>query len=1212
MSHDQCPTTTHGEKKKPGKSELAATPRSLTRMSGMPVWRSADEVADRPAFRDFLEREFPAGASELSRAEWNDSNGSGDSRRHFLKIMGASFALAGAATIPGCRRPDHKILPFNKHPAEEVIPGESMFFATSFARPDGGAEGLLVESIDGRPTKIEGNPLHSISNGKCSSWALASILGLYDPDRLKFPIYKNPVRGQVEATWDDFKLWQSKEFAKFAATKGRGLALVIGKASSPVRAEMVKAFKGHFPEARVVWYSAADCMAAIDGSASAFGMPMRELVNFNKDTSVVVSLDRDFLHKEEGELSNARGFGATRRVLEKNDAMSRLYVTESTLSLTGGQADHRLRLAPSQIAVFAVELAKNVLSKLGAAAASAVAGVASGSLDAAASKWLEECAKDLLDPANRGKSLILAGNSQPAAVHALVHAMNQALGNVGNSVSYLPLNDWESFDSAKGLASLTQAIDSKEVNTVVVVDANPVFDAPADVDFAKSYAGVTSVCLTVGQSETAAASTWMLNGAHYLESWGDTRAIDGTIAPVQPLIAPLYAPALSEIEFLAMLVGMEAEGVKGKPADGYELLQRLWSRALKVEGEAFDKLFKRALHDGVVAGTTAKGQKPAVAFAAVAKAASALKLEDAPTADSPEFVFRLGNLHDGRFANLAWLHELPEVGTRTVWDNPALMSPATAKALGLSPLDYSDREPSIIYTEGTYPTARIGEFTLGGRKVQAAVWICPGMPDNTVAFTLGYGREVSGKVADGVGFNVNPIRVSSGMWYAGRGSRPLVVAGKDYMISSTQNHWTMEGRTAIVRSIDLPRWRKFADHVGHGGETFYGKQADLKVGELLGDLSHTPPNVSIYDNPYNASPADAVAGSVFSKGQQWGMTIDQSMCTGCGACTIACQAENNIPVVGKKETAKGREMTWIRVDRYFAGDDFNNPETMHHQPVACVHCENAPCETVCPVNATVHGPEGINYMVYNRCIGTRYCANNCPYKVRRYNFFEYGKHTFNGDYVGKDLLEKVMPERGGVNGSNVHNKINVNLIPPRLREKLAEIERMGKNPNVSVRMRGVMEKCSYCVQRINAARIECKLADIRDSAGNHTVPEGFFQAACQQACPSDAIVFGDILQKDSKVAKMRDNARSYMLLGYINTRPRTSHMVRVMNPNPALVSAERKAEWDVAPGSHGGGHGSEHEGHDHAAEHSFHIDNRRRAGDKGYALSLNVLTGGNS
>jgi Fe-S-cluster-containing dehydrogenase component len=489
-----------------------------------------------------------------------------------------------------------------------------------------------------------------------------------------------------------------------------------------------------------------------------------------------------------------------------------------------------------------------------------------------------------------------------------------------------------------------------------------------------------------------------------------------------------------------------------------------------------------------------------------------------------------------------------------------------------------------------------------------------------------------------VGVNFYPIR-SGGAASAG-GAKVSRVAGA-YMIASTQNHWSMEGRTAIVRAVDLPRWRKFGDDIQKMTDTFYGTQKELKFGEQLGELSHTPANISIYKNPFNRSPADPDPAATtpgkpegpafqrnqppaYAERQQWAMTIDQTLCTGCGTCTIACQSENNIPVVGKKETAKGREMTWMRVDRYFTGD-FDNPSAMLHQPVCCVHCENAPCETVCPVNATVHGPEGINYMTYNRCIGTRYCANNCPYKVRRYNFFEYGKLSFNGEYMGKETLDKlggVIPGQGvGPNGSSATNKININFIPPRLREKIAEIERMQKNPDVTVRMRGVMEKCSLCIQRINAARIEVKLHDMQH------VPDGFFQTACQQACPSDAIVFGDMLDLEtqyddagspfakggkrtgSRVASTRRHGRSYELLGYLNTRPRVTHMVRVMNPNPALCSAERKAEWDHSPIHHGGGHGDGHDDHGHGdTPHAFH-DRTKKHDDAGYALSLRVLAG---
>jgi molybdopterin-containing oxidoreductase family iron-sulfur binding subunit len=495
-----------------------------------------------------------------------------------------------------------------------------------------------------------------------------------------------------------------------------------------------------------------------------------------------------------------------------------------------------------------------------------------------------------------------------------------------------------------------------------------------------------------------------------------------------------------------------------------------------------------------------------------------------------------------------------------------------------------------------FPEARKARIKIGEKTVEVPVWILPGMADHTVLLTVGYGRTAAGHVGDGVGVDVYPVKPAGRRWARGV---EVSATSNWYPISSTQSHWSLEGRTALVRAVDLPAWKAHGDEVGEAKHEIYKTAQPINFAERLGEMSHMPPNVSVYENPFNKSKADPAPDAVYAKGPQWGMTIDLSTCTGCGACTIACQAENNIPVVGKKEVQKGREMAWIRVDRYFTGEDFTNPDSMLHQPVPCQHCENAPCETVCPVNATVHGPEGINYMTYNRCIGTRYCANNCPYKVRRFNFFEYGKLKFNGDYYGKSLVEKVAPERGGVNGSNKYNKININLIPPRLRQKLEEIERMQKNPDVTVRMRGVMEKCSYCIQRINAAKIECKLNDLKG------IPDGFFQSACQQACPSGAIVFGDILDPQSAVHATRNHGRSYMLLGYLDTRPRTSYLVQVRNPNPRL----RKPVTD--PFHHGGGHhGGEGEGHDEAAGkeagHAFYEPRKRRE-DGGYAVSLRVL-----
>ena len=1204
MNIDQCPSTIKGENRKPSKAELAGTARTLgdERGSfGSRTWRSIDELADTPEFRDFLQREFPAGASELDRAP------EGESRRDFLKIMGASVALAGAATIPGCRQPDHKILTYSKDVPEEVIPGRPLYYATSMPLPGGGAEGLLVETHEGRPTKIEGNPLHPVNRGKSSVWAQASVLGLYDPDRLVNPIFKNPTRGRLQATWDDFRTWAAEHFAKYDENKGEGLAFIVDKKTSPTRDAVKARLLQRWPKATWVSYDPVEAPAIAAGSAAAFGEPMRELLSLDK-AKVIVSLDRDFVDARSGEpggLVQARGFAATRLADAPTSEMSRLYVIESGFSNSGASADHRVRLAPSRISVFAAMLAQQVLSRKAQPGSKVLVDAVNEMKPAAGSDFdaalVDAVAQDLMDNAHKGAAVVVAGASQPAWVHALAHAMNAALGSAGTCISYLPMGEEEARSGVEQLKAIAPKLSAGEVSTLVTIGANPVYDAPHSLfgaeGFGAAYAKVgATVFLGVEASETAAASTWSLNGTHFLECWGDCEAIDGTVSPIQPMIAPLYDGAMSEIELLTLL--MSDDRVNAKP-DGHEIVRSVFQARLGADG--FEKAWRRALQDGVVPGSTRTGDRAEINYAGltklVASAAESVATAAAPSAQSIEAVFSVSHVGDGRFANYAWLQELPEPGTRTVWDNPALMSPSTAAELGLA-----EDVDGKFYTE-KFPAGRMASFTVGGKTVELPVWLLPGMADNTVIFTVGYGRRVAGRVAEGVGFDVYPLLPAGE-----RTARAVKVerANGSYPISSTQNHWSMQDRTSIVRAADKPAWAK------HGGEEIesrheiYGTTQKLNFAERLGELSHTPPNIGAYDNPLSRSKGDANPANVgpdgkppaFAVGPQWGMTIDLSTCTGCGTCTIACQAENNIPVVGKKEVQKGREMSWIRVDRYFTGHDMNNPDEMLHQPVACVHCENAPCETVCPVNATVHGPEGINYMTYNRCMGTRYCANNCPYKVRRFNFFEYGKLKFNGDYYGKSLVEKVAPERGGVNGSNDFNKININLIPPRLREKLDQIERMQKNPDVTVRMRGVMEKCSYCIQRINAARVESKLHNLPG------IPDGFFQAACQQACPSNSIIFGDILDKNSAVAKSRASGRSYGLLGYLNTRPRTSYLLKVRNPNPRLVSDERRHSWED-PFHHG------HDSHDHSQDegggHAFRFEKRRRAEDKGYALSLNVL-----
>ncbi len=1222
---DECPTS--HEKDLPAKASLAATPRTLRAVSGQGHtgggWRSLEEQADDPAFRDWVEREFPSGASEMLEG----------SRRDFLKLMGASVALAGAATIPGCRRPEHEIMPYSKESPEDVIPGKALYYATSMPLPCGGAEGLLVETHEGRPTKIEGNPLHPVNQGKSSLWAQAGVLELYDPDRLKFPIVRMPNIGEKAATLDDFGAWAGEHFAKFDASKGEGLAVVVNKFAGPTRDAQLKAIKARWPMAQVVRTSAVETRGGLDGTAAAFGKPMRERLNLAK-AKVVLSLSRDILSTtgEPMGMVQAREFAATRRVLKASDEMSRLYVVEPAYTLTGGQADHRLTMAASQIARVAAAVAVGVLAKVGGEAAGAlrgeVASLAGDGLENTTKAFVEAAVEDLLAAGASG--LVIAGPDQPASVHALAHAINAALGAIGTTISYDAVAPEHAADGRAELAGVIKGMNAGAVRTVVCIGTNPAYDTPG---FAEAMSKATVITWSVGDSETAATSTWTLNGAHWLESWGDTQAADGTIAPVQPMIAPLYEPALSEIEFIATLAKIGRDGGKTLPkVSGYDLVRESWQGTIGQAG--FDKAWKRSLFDGVLANSAKlAAAAPAIDFAGVAASLKAAARSTMPTTQGLEVVFTTNHMHDGRFANCSWLQELPNVATRVCWDNPALVSPKTAEALGLAPagLVGTDFESaSAVYTSPKYPNGRVVTLNVSGRSLEVALWIAPGVADNTVILTLGYGRTHAGLVGNGVGFNTFGLFDGSPVLGGGM----MRDTGRDYMIASTQTHWSIEGRTSLVRTIDLPAWKKYGDDPPKQFvDRLYGFKTELNLGERIGhsELTHTPPNISIYENPYNKSRSEASAGSAYSSRPQWAMSIDLATCTGCGTCTVACQAENNIPVVGKKEVAKGREMTWIRVDRYFTGHDANNPEAILHQPIACVHCENAPCEVVCPVNATIHGTEGLNYMTYNRCIGTRYCANNCPYKVRRFNFFDYGVKKFKGDYLGEDIL----PQAG---------ERNVNLVPPRLREKLNEIEKMQKNPDVTVRSRGVMERCSMCIQRINAAKIECKINDVADAPA---VPEGFFQTACQQACPSHAITFGDLLDEKgldghgSQARQMRNNNRTYALLGYLNTRPRTTHMVQVRNPNVKLLEklgqTERLALISDPFGHHGEGHGDHgHGDHGHDAGHApepaakghsmnhrsstpwgspedpsrsaFLRDQGKRAVDRGYALSLKVLS----
>jgi len=975
-----------------------------------------EELAEDPAFVQFLKSEFPTPAPESV------------DRRTFLKLMGASLALAGLSSA--CtRQPTERIFPYTRAP-EEIIPGVPLFYATAMTL-GGFAYGVLVESHMGRPTKIEGNPQHPASLGATDVFTQASILTLYDPDRSQVVLYRGGIH-----TWAAFWGAVAAERERWQATRGAGVRLLTETVTSPTLADQVRQLLALFPEARWHQYEPVSRDHQKAGARLAFGRVVETRYRL-REARVVLSLEADFLAWGPDHLRHAREFIARRRAETEPSEWNRLYVFESTPSLTGAMADHRFPVRASQIELIARALARRL-------------GLEVPEPDWAAlgvePRLVEALARDL--ERHRGESVILVGETQPPVVHALGHALNHLLGNVGRTIIYTEPVEAEPVEQRASLRELAEDMDAGRVDALIILGANPVYTAPADLQFAERMNRVRwRAHVGLYADETAALCHWHLPESHFLEAWGDGRAPDGTVTIMQPLIAPLYETR-SAHEVLAALLG-QAE----RP--GYEIVREYWRRqfeAGRITGFAdFETFWRTVLHDGVVPETYLPPVSVSVQWDAI-KAEVAKRPARAP--DGVEIVFRPDPaVWDGRFANNGWLQELPKPLTKLTWDNAALIAPALAERLGV-------RNGDVI------------ELRVHDRRVLAPVWILPGQAVETVTVHLGYGRWRAGRVGSHVGFDAYRLRASSAPWF--EVGVEIRRTDRRHELVSTQDHHSMEGRH-LVRVATLEEYRanpRFAQELGHD----------------------PPPDLTLYpEHRYD--------------GYSWGMVIDLNACIGCNACVIACQAENNIPVVGKREVKIGREMQWIRIDRYFEGRDLEHPE-IYHQPVLCMHCDHAPCETVCPTGATVHSHEGLNQMTYNRCVGTRYCSNNCPYKVRRFNFRLYA------DWATETL-------------------------------------KMQRNPDVTVRSRGVMEKCTYCVQRINAARIEAKKHE-------RAIRDGEILTACQQACPTEAIVFGNLNDPESRVARWKAHVLNYGILTELNTRPRTTYLARLRNPNPDVVAILRE------------------------------------------------------
>ncbi len=1033
-----------------------------------PTWRSwgARKAAPSPEF-----------AAPVTEAD------AGTSRRSFLKVMGASAALAG---MSGCRRPVETILPYARKP-EDVIPGVPDYYATAMTL-GGVGHALLVQSHEGRPTKVEGVPEHPVSAGATDIFAQASVLQLYDPDRSRF-VWGAGSDGPARADWGSFVA----EAARLRLQGGARVAVLAEPSASPTLDAARARFEAATPGARWITLGANLDDAQALGTQSALGQPARPLFRF-ADADVIVSFDADFLSAEDpNSVWNNRQYAAGRRV-DVRGTMSRTYVIESTMTMTGGMADHRKAVKAGAVPFVAAAVAEALGVSTGVRA----------TLDESLAPFVAAIAEDVR--AAGGRAAFVAGATQPAEVHALAAALNGQFG--GGVVEYLATGQGTVEPVGPQLAQLVRDMAAGEVDMLLMLGTNPVYTLPAALGFEAALARVpVSVHHGLYRDETGQRATWHIPAQHYLESWGDARAYDGTLTIVQPLIAPLFEDAHSALEVVNTIT-------TGRNNAGYDLLRQRLRGALPGD---FETGWRTAVHDGFVADT---------AFASLGAGGGSADLSSLtpPVDDAIELVTRLSpTLYDGAFSNVSWMQEAPHPVTKVTWDPVALVSPRTADRLGVDELSRfadgeDDRFEGTELDAGKHYAKVVRLTTAGGTQVELPVWVQPGHPDDSITAFMGYGRDLAsdraleergliarifdkdvnhyraGPIATFVGAELSEGAVSARVERCRELSGAVVPAvevdtvADDYLIASTQDHGSMEGR-AIVRMASLAEYREhpeFAKIADHYVEDTPWEDFDPLWGE---------------QNSASDQILDREPDLLYAE-NQWGMTIDLNACTGCNACVVACQSENNVPVVGKDQVARGREMHWLRLDRYYVGTDASDPG-MVSQPMMCVHCENAPCEQVCPVNATVHSPDGINAMVYNRCIGTRYCANNCPYKVRRYNFYNWTK----------ELPEEVQ---------------------------------MQSNPYVTVRYRGVMEKCTFCVQRVRQVQQQAHIND-------EPLADGAVVTACQQACPAEAITFGDLRNPTSAVSRSKESPRNYAVLAELAVKPRLTYLARLRNPHPTLV-----------------------------------------------------------
>ncbi len=1072
-------------------------PQVNDKSTGSVYWRSLEEYSADPKVSELLKEEF---------AGYDPDDVLSVSRRRFMQLMAASMSLAGL-TLAGCRRwPEEKLVPFAARP-EGRTPGVPTLYASMIER-GGIANGVLVSSFDGRPIKVEGNPLHPGSLGAADAFTQASVLQMYDPYRLR-QITKGKDDGDgTKPTWADFKDFSDELIGKIKKKPG-SFAVLSETSSSPSLARMKDGLLAAFPGVKWYEYEPINRDNEIEGGKLAFGKPVRPQYHLDK-AEVIVCFDSDLLGSHPNQVRHAHDWAQGRKSADEGK-MSRLYAVESTMSITGGVADHRLPTRSANVGELVVALAQLLKLRSG-----------QSNLNGS-SAFIEAMVNDLAS--HRGKSLVVAGANQPPQVHALCWAINDALGNIGHTVEVT-----EELSNLGGttkgcfpdIAELDNGIKTNRIKHLLVLGGNPAYDAPADLGFVSKFQRLeTTIHLTEYRNETSRLCDWQLPRANYLECWSDGRAWDGTLSIQQPLILPIArkgSESKSPAELIATMLGEDA-------ADGYTIVRQTLAQYLPTVG--FEGAWRKALHEGRVEGSALKALND--------RPQPVTNLDGPPLAEPGGFELTFQpdpGVYDGRFADNGWLQELPGPLTKMTWDNAALINIADAEKLGV-------KQGDVI------------TITVDGKTLEIAAYLMPGQAAGSVALALGYARTASGPVGLGVGFNTYALRTSQRPGIA-RGAT-LTKTGRHYDLALTQNHH-------LIDDIGAELTRDRVGAKSHSGMII--KEASFEAYQKNPDFvkkgSHGDVNLQLWDPPYGTEPKREGGPEAFNHPHAWGMTIDMSSCIGCNACVVACQAENNIPVVGKEQVLRSREMQWLRIDRYFKTSDDDKhaerPEVVH-QPMMCQQCENAPCEQVCPVAATVHDAEGLNVMVYNRCIGTRYCSNNCPYKVRRFNYFDF--HSKN-------------PRGTGIPGIQAKPWLPMDPLkafPDQQQENsIDKIKRMVFNPDVTIRMRGVMEKCNYCIQRIKRQTIDTKNRFARGERDKATVDDGVITTACQQSCPTQAIVFGDLNDAESDVTRSQQNPRSYSVLDLLNTRPRSTYLAKLRNPSPALTGNHKVDDKGHASG----------------------------------------------